>query len=535
MKKTLLVFGLVALAASVAFVGCAREEPAETAEVSAAAEPVEFFIANGAEPETIDPHLASGVPEHYILMGLMEGLVTPHPETANATPGVAESWEISDDGTVYTFTLRDDAVWSDGVPITAQQFVDSWIRILDPETAAPYAWFPTMFIKGGAEFNAGEADAGAVAVRALDDKTFQFETVGPLPYVLGALSHYSFAVVPTHAIEEYDDEWTLPENFVGNGPFVLEEWKPQEQLTMVPNDTYWNKDKVQLDRVVFYPVDDNTTMYNMFLNGEVDWATDVPQGQIDAAKLRDDFQVAPWLGTYYYVMNNERPPLDDARVRKALSLAIDREMLVNTVSRAGEQPAWSMVPQMDGYPAIDGLGEDVAEAQALLAEAGFPGGAGFPELTLLYNTNESHKAIGEFIQQQWLDNLGINITLENQEWGTYLASRRAGEFDVARAGWIGDYQDPNTFLDMFVTDGAMNGGRYSNAQYDALIEEAATMPAGPARMAKMADAERIFIEEDQGVMPIYYYVNKDMIDLDAWAGWYKNVMGWHPVGDVAAN
>lgn len=530
MRKLTIVLSLLFLVAAFGFAGGANEEGAGSAD-----EPVEFIIGNGAEPESLDPHLISGVPEHRIMMGIFEGLVTPDPETATAMPGVAESWEISDDGTVYTFTLREDAQWSDGTPITAQQFVDSWIRVLDPETAAPYAWFPAMFLKGAGEFNAGEADASAVAVRALDDRTFEFETVGPLPYTLDALAHYSFQVVPTHAIEEYGSAWTLPENFVGNGPYTLAEWSPQQQIVLEPNPTYWNASKVELDRVVFLPVEEDSTMYNMFINGEIDWATNVPNGRIEEAQLRDDYHGSPYLGTYYYVFNNTREPLTDPRVRRALAMAIDRETLVETVTRAGEIPSGTMVPEMTGYPGIAGIQEDFAAARALLAEAGFPGGAGFPELTVLYNTNEGHKAIGEFIQQQWLDNLGINVTLENQEWGTYLNSRRQNDFDIARAGWIGDYQDPNTFLDMFVTGGAMNGGRFSNARYDELIAQASQMPAGQARFDVLAEAERIFIEQETGVMPIYYYVNKNMIDLDSWGGWYANIMGWHPVGDVAAN
>jgi len=525
MKKTMLFIGLILAVASYGFAAGAGE----------AAGTSEFIIGNGAEPESLDPHLVSGVPEHRIMMGLYEGLVTPDPETATAMPGVAESWEISSDGTVYTFTLRDDAVWSDGTPITAQQIVDSWIRVLDPETAAPYAWFPSMFIAGAAEFNAGEADADSVAVEAIDDRTFRFETVGPLPYTLDALAHYSFAIVPIHAIEEFGSEWTLPENHVGNGPYVLNEWSPQEQIVLTPNETYWNADKVELDRVVFLPVDDNNTAHNMYLNGEMDWSTDVPVAQVEAAQLRDDFQVSPYLGTYYYVFNNGREPLNDPRVRKALAMAIDRELLVETVTKAGEIPAYSIVPEMTGYPGIDGVEENLAEARQLLADAGFPNGQGFPELTLLYNTHDSHKAIGEFIQQQWLNNLNINVTLENQEWATYLANRRAHEFDIARAGWIGDYQDPNTFLDMFITGGAMNGGQYSNSEYDRLVSQAARMPAGPDRFDALRRAETIFIEEEMGVMPIYYYVNKDMIDLDKWDGWYSNIMGWHPVGDVAGN
>ncbi|MFW6228663.1 MAG: peptide ABC transporter substrate-binding protein, partial [Alkalispirochaeta sp.] len=268
---------------------------------------------------------------------------------------------------------------------------------------------------------------------------------------------------------------------------------------------------------------------------EMDWSTDVPVAQIEAVQLRDDFQVSPYLGTYYFVFNNGREPLDDPRVRKALSMAIDRDLLVETVTKAGEIPAYTIVPEMTGYPGIDGVDEDVEEARELLAEAGFPNGEGFPELTLLYNTHESHKAIGEFIQQQWLNNLNVDITLENQEWATYLASRREHQFDIARAGWIGDYQDPNTFLDMFITGGAMNGGQYSNDEFDRLVSEAARMPAGDERFDALRRAETIFIEEDMGVMPIYYYVNKDMIDLDKWNGWYSNIMGWHPVGDVSGN
>ncbi len=529
MKRTMLWVGLLT-AMAVLLVGCGGG-----AEEAAEEEIAEFVIGNEAEPESLDPHLISGVPEHRIMMSIFEGLVVPDPDTATAMPGVAESWEISDDGTVYTFVLRDDAVWSDGTPITAQQFVDSWLRILDPETAAPYAWFPSMFLKGASEFNAGEAEADAVAVRAIDDKTFQFETVGPLPYTLDALSHYSFNVVPLHAIEEYGSEWTLPENFVGNGPYLLTEWSPQERIVVEPNPEYWNAGAVKLDRVVYLPIDDNNTMYNMYVNGEIDWAADIPIGQIEDAQLRDDYHSDEYLGTYYYVLNNTREPLTDPRVRKALAMSFDRELLIDTITRAGQIPAYTMVPPMTGYEAIDGFDEDMEMAQQLLADAGFPGGEGFPELTILYNTDDAHKAIAEFIQQQWLENLGINVTLENQEWGTYLNTRRQSNFDIARAGWIGDYQDPNTFLDMFVTGGAMNGGQYSSAAYDALIREAATMAAGAERMEVLSQAERVFIEEDMGVIPIYYYVSLNMIDLDQWSGWYANIMDWHPAGHVASN
>ncbi len=494
----------------------------------AAAEGAEFIIWNGGEPEAVDPHLISGVTEHRISYSLFEGLTTDDPKDASPIPGLAESWEVSGGGTIYTFKLR-KTTWSDGVPITAQQVKDSWLRMLSPEMATPYAWFPAMFIKGAEDYNAGMAGPETVAIKAIDDYTFQLETVGPMPYVLGALTHYAFAVVPLHAIEKYGKEWTSPENFVGNGPFVLDEWKPQERLSCVPNPKYWDKDKVKLGRVTYIPNEDNNTGYNMFLNGECDWGHEVPKDQIDSAKLRDDFQTAPYLGTYYYIFQNEKPPFDDARVRKALSLVVDRKTLVEKVTRSGEVSAYKMVPDgMAGYPGIKGLGEDVAQAKKLLAAAGYPDGKGFPSFEILHNTSESHKKIAEYIQQEWKEKLGVDCTIINQEWKTYLSTRRAGEFQVSRAGWIGDYQDPNTFLDMFVSGTAMNGGRYSNTKFDEIIAKAARMPAGKERMDTLMEAERYFIEQDHAIMPIYHYTSKNMIDLSKWGGWYKNLMDYHP-------
>ncbi|MFP4266871.1 MAG: peptide ABC transporter substrate-binding protein [Spirochaetaceae bacterium] len=533
MRKLLAMLSVLLLL--FAFFGCQPDEEAaeqeEETEEEVSEEPSEFIMVNGAEPETLDPHLISGVPEHRIYMEIFEGLLSYDPETAEPVPGLAESWEVSDDGKVYTFELR-ETTWSDGEPITAQTVVDSWLRMLDPETAAPYAWFPNMFIAGAEEYNSGDADADAVKIEAVDDYTFRMELIGPLPYVLGALPHYSFAVVPMHAIEEHGKEWTSPENFVGNGPFTLEEWSPQERISVTPNDTYWDADTVSLDRVEFLPIDDNNTAYNMFLNDEVDWATEIPLDQMDEAKLRDDYHNAPYLGTYYYTIQNEKEPFDDARVRKALAMSFDRETLVERVTKGGQIPAYAMVPDMAGYPGIEGNKTDVEKAQELLADAGYPDGEDFPVFDILYNTSENHKKIAEYIQEQWAENLNIECELVNQEWSTYLASRRAGDFEVARAGWIGDYQDPNTFLDMFLTGAAMNGGRYSNEEYDELIKEAARMPAGDERFETLQSAEEIFITEDQGVIPVYHYTTNNMIDTTEWGGWYVNTMDYHPLKHV---
>lgn len=492
-----------------------------------------FILGNGAEPETLDPHLMSGVPEHRINMGMFEGLVTVDPETALPVPGVAESWEISADGTVYTFKLR-DAEWSDGTPITAQDFVYGWLRILNPETAAGYAWFPSSIIKGANEYNSGEAGPEVVQVRALDDKTFQFETVGPAPYTVKALTHYSFQAVPAHTVEEFGPDWTRPENIVSNGPYILKEWKPQEYILLEKNDRYWDPDKALVERVIFYPVEQESTMYAMYQNDEMNWATNVPQDQLDVARTRSDFQINPQLATYYYVFNAKKAPMDDARVRKALSLALDRQVLVDQVTRAGQQPAFGIVPPMAGYTPIKGLGYDIAEAQRLLAEAGYPNGEGFPEIELLYNTSEGHKRIGEFVQEQWKQALGIDIALRNEEWKTYLNSRDEAEYDVARAGWVGDYNDPDTFLQMFKTGSGHDGYVYGNSEFDRLVDLSLRTSDETERMQVLHDAELILIESDQAIMPLYFYVTMNMIDLDQWDGWYKNVMDYHPVGNVAS-
>ncbi|MCI7807570.1 MAG: peptide ABC transporter substrate-binding protein [Spirochaetales bacterium] len=505
------------------------ETPAPAAQ--AAEDKVVFRISNGAEPESLDPAKIQGVPEHRLYEALFEGLIVYDPKTADGIPGLAESWTVSEDGKQYTFKLR-KANWSDGTPITANDVVYSWLRELAPETASPYAWFPVMFLEGAEAYNAGEADASAVGIRALDDYTFQMDLIGPLPYVIGALGHYSFAVVPQHAIEKYGDAWVLPENFVGNGPYVLKEWTPQSRIVCEKNEAYWDADAVKLDEVIFYASDDDNTNYNMYIAGEIDWLTGIAQDRLESAQMRNDYQVAPQLSTYYYTINTVKAPFDDPRVRKALSYAIDRETLVESVTKGGQLPCWGIVPDMAGYP---GLGEaqfDPEYAQQLLAEAGYPNGVGFPEFSLLYNTNDAHKQIAEFVQRCWIENLGINVELENQEWATYLANRNAGNFDVARAGWVGDYQDPNTFLDMFVTGAGMNGGKYSNDTYDTLINEAARMEAGPDRFEVLLTAEDILINEDQAIIPFYFYVSQNMIDTNKWGGWYPNTMDYHPTKDI---
>lgn len=534
MKKVLIVLVAMLMVFNLTANG-SSEAPA-----TASAEPVEFIINNSAEPESLDPHKITGVPEHNIYQGLFEGLVSFDPKTGRAVPGTAESWEFSNEGKTVTFHLR-DVMWSDGVKITAQTVYDSWIRGLDPETANPYAWFPNMFIEGAAAYNGGEAGPEAVQIKVIDDKTFEMNLVGPLPYVIDALGHYAFGIVPMHVIKEHGSDWIKPENFVSNGPFVLDEWVPQQYVSAVPNPNYWDKDTVQLDKVTWLPIEDENTGFNMYMNGEIDWNTEVPLDQIDAMKAESFYQNSPYLGTYYYLLETKTAPFDDVRVRKALNLAFDRETIVNKITKGGQIPAFSMVPPMDGYPALvdaakySDMSKNIAEAKKLLAEAGYPNGEGWPEgIEILYNTSESHKKIAEYIQEQWKVNLGIEVSLINMEWKTYLQIRREHDFQISRAGWIGDYPDPNTFLDMFLAPDSGdnwggNYGRYQNeADFDANIEKAATMEAGPDRFATLRKAETAFIIDDQALIPIYFYTSNQLIDTDVWGGWYPNIMDYHP-------
>jgi oligopeptide transport system substrate-binding protein len=364
------------------------------------------------------------------------------------------------------------------------------------------------------------------------------EMVGPLPYVLGALAHHAFTIVPIHVIEKFGKDWTLPANMVCNGAFILQDWKPQQNLTCIPNPKYWDKDKVRLAKVIFYPSDDLNTVHKMYLNGELDWANTVPLDQIEAVQSRPDFQTAPSLITYYYIFNQKKPPFGDVKVRKALSMAVNRKDLTKKITKAGQIPTAAIVPPMPGYPKVAGNMDNIELAKKLLAEAGFPGGKGFPKFELLYNSSESHKKIAEYVQQQWKENLGIECTLANQEWKTYLANRNAGQFEVVRAGWAGDYLDPNTFLELFKSLATTTGlpqwacGGCLNAEYDKLVDQAGTEMNAKKRMALMAKAEEILVTKDQAIAPFYHYVTLNMIDTKKWGGWYTNTLDVHPMKDV---
>jgi oligopeptide transport system substrate-binding protein len=343
------------------------------------------------------------------------------------------------------------------------------------------------------------------------------------------LSHYAFSPLPMHVIQKFGKDWVKPGNIVGNGPFVLKEHIPNSRVVVVPNDKYWNKNNVHLTQITFIPNDDRNTTYQAFRNGEIDWSTDIPVALIDELRLRKDFHVSTQVGTYYmYINNRDHAALRDVRVRKALSMGFDRQELCDKVLKTGVVPAYAISPPMNDYKPAEGAKFNVAEAKRLLAEAGFPEGRGLPTFQIMYNTAEQHKLVCEYLQEAWRKNLGINVTLENLEWATYLEARKTSRMQIARAGWIADYMDPQNFLDLVISTGGNNDGHYSNAEYDRLIRQAAAMPDGAARNAIMRQAEDIAITQDQCMIPIYYYVSFNLIDLNKWEGWYTNPLNNQP-------
>ena len=521
MRKIVLSVLCGLLLAGILFVSCSRQE-------SASGTAMEMVINNGTNIQSLDPTQITGVPEHRVYMALFEGLVT-YDARANVIPGVAESWTYNADRTVITFTIRQGITWSDGTAITAEQIVESWLHHLNPATASEYAYMIGYVVEGAYEYNSGYGSAQNVGIRAIDSRTFEVTLLGPIPYAVDMMAHYAFSPLPMHVINRHGTAWTRPENFVGNGPFVLSEYIPNNRITVVPNDRFWNKDNVHLTKITFLPIEDQNTAYQAFLNGEIDWGTDVPIARIDEVKLHKDYKVAPQVGTYYLLINhNGHPALQDARVRRALSMAINRDELIDNIIRGGQLPALSLVPAMGDYVPANGAGFNVAEAQRLLAEAGYPGGQGLPTFEYIYNTLDSHRIIGEYFQENWRNNLGVNIQLQNMEWASYLDYRSTGQFEIARAGWVSDYMDPQDLLNLLISDSGNNDGKYNDAEFDRLARQTGSMANSPERYRLLHDAEAIAITRDQAVIPIYFYVSQSMIDTSIWDGWVVNPMDIHP-------
>ncbi|TDQ67431.1 oligopeptide transport system substrate-binding protein [Maritalea mobilis] len=481
---------------------------------------------------TLDPQLNEDVSGSDILRDLFEGLLNQDAK-GNLIPGVAESWEANDDNTVYTFKLRDDAKWSNGDPVTAGDFVYAWQRAADPATASPYSWFvELMSIENAAEIIAGDKDPSELGVEAVDDHTFKVTLTSALPYFAAMTTHATTFPVHKATIDEHGDQWTRPENMVSNGAYKLTEWVLNERTTRERNEMYWNNDKTILDKVVTLVINDENVALTRYRAGELD-RTEIPSGQYPALskELPNEATVFPRLCSYYYTFNmSDKGPeaFKDQRVRQALSYAVDRKVITDNILQAGQYQAYTFTPGATaGFEVPDvAFGqmtqeERDAKAKELMAEAGY--GADNPlKFDMLYNTSEAHKKIAVAMSQMWKQKLGVEATLANMEWKTFLETRGNQDFELARGAWCGDYNEASTFLDLVTTPSGYNDGKYSNAEVDQLMVDAKTSSDASANYTRVEE----IIADEMPIIPIYHYTGNLMLK--------ENLKGW-PVENVEQN
>ena len=510
-KALLLGAGLaVAASSTTAF---AADVPAGTK----LAEKQEIVRGNGTEVATIDPHKSQGVPESHVIRDLLEGLVNQNAD-GDTIPGVAESWETPDNKT-FTFHLRKDAKWSNGDPVTAQDFVYSWQRAVDPATASPYSWYMEYTkMKNAKDIVAGKKDKSELGVKATDDHTLVVELDSAVPYFVMMMGHTTTKPVHKATIEKYGDQWTKPEHFVGNGAYVVDKWVVNERLVLKRNEQYWDNDKTILNKVTFLPIENQVSEMNRFLAGEIDFTNELPLEHYKRLKKEhpESVSVVGNLCTYYYLFNTKKAPFDDVRVRKAVSYAIDRNIVANAIMGQGQKPAYFLTPEITAHfnPEMPAYGkmtqkERDAEAARLLAEAGY--GKDNPlKFSLLYNTSENHKKVAVALGSMWKKALGVNVTLENQEWKTYLSTKDSGNFEVARAGWCGDYNEASSFLTLMKSGNTTGGIHYDSKAYDKLMEKAITSKSEAERSALYAEAEKL-MAKDMPIAPIYQYVKSRLL------------------------
>lgn len=494
-----------------------------------------LLLGNGTEPQDLDPHTVTGVPEHKILLSLMEGLVTRHPEGKGSVPGVAERWVISEDGKEYTFYLNKKAKWSNGDSVTANDFVYSWKRILMPSMAALYADM-LYVVKNAEAYNRGEiGDFTQVGVKAIDDFTLKVSLNNSTPYFLALLSHYSTWPVHKPTIEKFGEidtrgtKWTRPENFVGNGPYLLAEWKLNDVIIVKKNPLYWNADIVTIKEIRFYASDNDTTEDLRYRAGQLHLLNTVKITKIQSYKTKypDQIHIDPYFGTYYYRINTQREHLKDKRFRQALSYAINRKEIVETITRGEQAPAFSFSPPdpANFYPSTK-LEFNPSKSKELFKEMGYGVSKELPKLEILYNTSEGHQKLAEAVQSMWKEYLGLEVELVNVDWKTYLDREKNADFLISRAGWIGDYPDPNSFLDMMVTGRGNNKTSWSNLEYDNLIKKAASATSTNLRNSYFDKAEHILMDE-LPLIPIYTYTRVYLLHPSV-KGYYPNILDTHP-------
>ncbi len=525
MRITQLKSGLLAL--SLAVSGAMFTAPDNIAQAAGT-----LTIGNMGEPASLDPHFISGTWESGIVGNMFLGLTTEAVD-GSIIPGAAESWTVSDDGTVYTFKLRDHN-WSDGTPVTAEDFVFGLNRILKPETAAQYASL-LYTIKNAEAVNTGKAGPEALGVKVIDSKTLQVSLTGPAPYFVAQLAHYTAFPLPSHKVKALGKDWAKEGNMVGNGAYTLAEWTPNAQIQLVKNNQFYDAANVSIDTLVYYPQEDRSAVLRRLRAGEVDIAKDFNSSDINWLKknMSDHVRIAPYLGVYYYPLNMNDDLLKDKRVRQALSMAVNREILTEKVLKAGEISAYGFVPPGTGtYGQPSEVSwksmsykERVKEAKKLLKEAGYSK-SNPPTLKLSYNTSENHKKVAIAISAMWKKALGVKTELYNSEVKVHYANLRVRDFQAARAGWIADYNDPQNFLNLMESrNSSQNYSDFNNDKYNKLMRQAEVVTDMDKRNELMREAESIAMAEMPNI-PLYYYVSKNLVSPKV-KGWVDNPSDIH--------
>ena len=507
--------------------GCSRHEP-----------PADLTIINGIEPESLDPAIITAQADMRVVSTMFEGLTRLEPVQAQAVPGLAANWDISPDGKIYTFHLRTNLLWSTGEPITAADVVYSWLRELDPKTASDYAG-QLYYFKNAEEFNTGKiTNAALVGVSAPDPLTVRVELNHPTSFFLDICAMPLTCVVPRQAIEKYGDHWLRAEPLPVSGAYELVAWRLNDKIRLKKNPLYWDAANTQSELVDLLPVGSPNTALNLYERGQADIVWDkelIPAELMDVLLRRPDFHSFTYLGTYFVRFNVTRKPFDDPRVRQALALAVDKERIVNKITRAGEITTAQLVPPgTKNYHPPAGLGHDPELARKLLAEAGYPGGKGFPQFEYLFNAaagggGKIHESIAIELQQMWHDELGIQMELRQVETQVFWGMQSRLDYQLSRASWIGDYNDANTFLGMFLTGDGNNETGWSNPRYDELVH-AANEETDPARREKFfQQAETILVHDEVPVLPLYIYVGINYFDTNKISGIWQNILDDHPL------
>lgn len=589
--------------------GCQRSVPGYYGTVAPRHPANEVWVNNGTEPEWIDPGKCAESAGSTVVMNTFAGLTQPHPKTLAPMPEIARTWAIADQGRRYTFWLR-PTQWSDGHALTADDFVFSWKRVLDPATGSKYntflyplenaeafgeraLWFVGLpadissaqlealltpiapiaktkvdpvhgwafaFVKSeGAAADADRtkvmaalngktvahatapltvkiADGSVVGVRALDDDRLEVRLENPVPYFLSLMMFYTAMPVPRHVIERLEKEgkntdlWTRPEYFVSNGPYVLKEWKFRQHMVLEKNPYYWDAASVRTPSIRMLMVDDENTTLNLYKTGQIDYIgsnANLPVEFLDYLRSFKDFLSHPYLAVYWYWINTKTPPLDDARVRRALGLAIDRQALTQFITRGNQIPAATLVPDgLAGYQSPKTTLFDPAKARSLLKEAGFDEQHPLPKMTVIYNTSEGHRLIAQAVQQMWKKHLGVDVDIENLEWKVYLKKQEAVDFQISRGAWIGDYPDPFTFLELLSSQSGNNHSNWHSAEYDRLLAEGNRTLDQPARMALLRKAEELAMAQAP-MLPIYVYTRNELVKPYL-RGFWGNIQN-HPI------